>query len=187
MAILAGDGLLNGAMELMSRASLQRSDFRGLKALYAISRHAGITGMIAGQTADLEAEGDIPSEDRVKYIHLHKTADLLEAPMEAGLLLAGASEDRVVAGVAYGLHLGLAFQMTDDVLDLTGDVSLLGKKTGMDAQRGKMTWVSLRGLEGTLEDAAKQVSLAKEALSAFSGWDVSFLNSLADQTLKRIS
>ena len=98
LAILAGDGLLNAAAELMARAAIRIADTRGIRALEIIMRHAGVTGMIAGQTADVLSEGETPQEDLVAYIHGHKTADLLEAPMEAGLTLAGADEQVVRAG-----------------------------------------------------------------------------------------
>ena len=96
-------------------------------------------------TADVTLEGHAPTAESVRYIHLHKTADLLTAPVVAGLMLAGATEAQLEAGRAYGRGIGLAFQIVDDLLDLEGDVSLLGKETGMDAQRGKMTWPSLVG------------------------------------------
>ena len=92
MAVLAGDGLLNAAAELMAGAALRMADSRGIRAMEIIMRHAGVTGMIAGQAADLLSEGEPPREDLVIYIHSHKTADLLEAPIEAGLALAGADE-----------------------------------------------------------------------------------------------
>ena len=165
LAILAGDGLLNAAAELMARAALRMADSRGIRALEIIMRHAGVTGMIAGQTRDVLSEGETPQADLVAFIHSHKTADLLEAPMEAGLALAGADENQIRAGFEYGLHFGLAFQMTDDLLDVMGDAALMGKNTGMDSALNKMTWVALRGVEGTEKDAAEQVELAVQALN----------------------
>ena len=178
LAILAGDGLLNAAAELMARAALGMADTRGIRAMEIIMRHAGVTGMIAGQTRDVLSEGETPREDLVAYIHSHKTADLLEAPMEAGLALAGADGTQIRAGYEYGYHLGLAFQMTDDLLDVTGDAALLGKNTGMDAELNKMTWVALRGVEGTARDAAEQVELALKALEALP-WEHGFFTELA--------
>ena len=184
LAILAGDGLLNAAAELMARTALRMADARGIHALEIIMRHAGVTGMVAGQTKDVLSEGDDPREDLVSYIHAHKTADLLEAPMEAGLALAGADEGQIRAAFEYGLHLGLAFQMTDDLLDVTGDAALLGKNTGMDAELNKLTWVALKGVEGTAKDAAEQVDLAEKALEKLP-WDTSFFRDLAQSTLTR--
>ena len=178
LAILAGDGLLNAAAELMARAALGMADTRGIRAMEIIMRHAGVTGMIAGQTRDVLSEGETPREDLVSYIHSHKTADLLEAPMEAGLALAGADGTQIRAGYEYGYHLGLAFQMTDDLLDVTGDAAMLGKNTGMDAELNKMTWVALRGVEGTARDAAEQVELALKALEKLP-WEHGFFTELA--------
>lgn len=184
LAILAGDGLLNAAAELMARTAVEMADMRGIRALEIIMRHAGVTGMIAGQTKDVLSEGVKPEEALVSYIHAHKTADLLEAPMEAGLALAGADEKQIKAGFEYGLHLGLAFQMTDDLLDVTGDAALLGKNTGMDAALDKLTWVALKGVEGTARDAEEQVALAEKALDALP-YDTAFFRDLAQSTLTR--
>jgi hypothetical protein len=106
----------------MAGAALRMADSRGIRAMEIIMRHAGVTGMIAGQAADLLSEGEPPREDLVIYIHSHKTADLLEAPIEAGLALAGADEQACRLGREYGYHLGLAFQMTDDLLDVEGNL-----------------------------------------------------------------
>ena len=184
MAVLAGDGLLNAAAELMARAALQFNDNRGIRALEIIMRHAGVTGMIAGQAADLDSEGEAPREEMLTYIHSHKTADLLEAPMEAGLVLAGADEKACRLGRDYGYHLGLAFQMTDDLLDVTGDTALLGKKTGADAEQNKMTWVTLRSVEGTQKDAEEQAELAIRAVDRMP-WEHAFFTELAHGTVSR--
>ena len=184
VAILAGDGLLNAAAELMARTALRLADSRGIRALEIIMRHAGVTGMIAGQTRDVLSEGETPKEDLVAYIHSHKTADLLEAPMEAGLALAGADESQIGAGYAYGLHFGLAFQMTDDLLDVKGDAALMGKNTGMDSALNKMTWVALRGVEGTEKDAEEQVELAIRALNDLP-WEHGFFEELVRGVITR--
>ena len=184
LAILAGDGLLNAAAELMAHTAVEMADMRGIRALEIIMRHAGVTGMIAGQTKDVLSEGVKPEEALVSYIHAHKTADLLEAPMEAGLALAGADEKQIKAGFEYGLHLGLDFQMTDDLLDVTGDAALLGKNTGMDAALDKLTWVALKGVEGTARDAEEQVALAMKALDNLP-YETTFFRDLAQSTLVR--
>ncbi len=139
------DGLLNAAFELMLRDCVAGS-LAGLRAAEIIARRAGVTGMIAGQTLDVTLEGTAPSLEKVSYIHAHKTADLLTAPLEAGLTLAGASDAALAAGRAYGYHLGIAFQMVDDLLDLEGDPAQLGKNTGMDAAQGKLTWPACVGV-----------------------------------------
>ncbi len=182
IAILAGDGLLNAAAELMSVSALRLGDLRGVRAMETIMRHAGVTGMIAGQTQDVLSDGKDPDETLITYIHTRKTSDLLQAAMEAGLVLAGASEHEILAGREYGLHLGLAFQMTDDLLDVTGDAAVMGKNPHADAD--KMTWVALKGIEGTKQDAAKEIEAADFALEQLN-CDSAFFRSIADNLLQR--
>lgn len=185
MAILAGDGLLSAAMALMLRDACRRENLSGTRAAEAIARRAGVTGMVAGQVMDVTGEGTEPTSEKVAYIHAHKTADLLIAPMEAGVLLAGGDGHLLDAAVSYGYHLGLAFQMVDDLLDVEGDVHLLGKETGMDAQRGKLTWIAVHGMEKTREDAADHVRQAMEAAEKF-GESMNFFKPLAQSTLNRL-
>ena len=182
IAILAGDGLLNAAAELMTISAVRIGDLRGIRAMEIIMRHAGVTGMIAGQTADVTADGKEPDETLVMYIHTHKTADMLEAAVEAGLALAGARDSDIQTGHEYALHLGLAFQMTDDLLDVTGDATVMGKNPHMD--ENKMTWVALKGVEGTRRDAEREISAARQALEKLS-WDTAFFAEIADGLLKR--
>ena len=184
VAILAGDGLLNAAAELMAVSAVKMEDMRGIRAMEIIMRHAGVTGMIAGQSEDVTSEGQDPREDIVRYIHEHKTADLLEAAVEAGLALAGAEENVIDAGREYALHLGFAFQMTDDLLDVTGSADRMGKSTGKDQEQNKMTWVALKGVEGTAEDARREIALAREALEGIPG-DTALFAAFADSLLGR--
>lgn len=185
MAVLAGDGLLSAAMELMLRAACAMDNLRGARAAEAIARRCGVTGMIAGQVMDVTGEGTEPTHDKVAYIHAHKTADLLTAPIEAGMLLAGVTEAQLAQGVAYGQHLGLAFQMVDDLLDVVGDVALLGKNTGMDAAEGKLTWVAVHGIDKTRSDAADEVDEAVQCASVFDE-NMKFFKNLAQSTLNRV-
>jgi geranylgeranyl diphosphate synthase type II len=184
IAILAGDGLLNAAAELMAGSAVKMGDLRGCRAMEIIMRHAGVTGMIAGQTEDVTSEGQPPYEDTVRYIHERKTADLLEAAVEAGLALAGAQEKEMAAGREYALHLGMAFQMTDDLLDVTGNEDKLGKSVGKDQEQNKMTWVALRGIDGTREDAHREILMAKEALASLP-WDTGFFADFAESLQER--
>jgi len=184
IAILAGDGLLNAAAELMAGSAVKMGDLRGCRAMEIIMRHAGVTGMIAGQTEDVTSEGQPPYEDTVRYIHERKTADLLEAAVEAGLALAGAQEKEMAAGREYALHLGMAFQMTDDLLDVTGNEDKLGKSVGKDQEQNKMTWVALRGIDGTREDAHREILMAKEALASLP-WDTGFFAVFAESLQER--
>ena len=185
MAILAGDGLLNAASELMLRAACGMDSLRGTRAAEAILRRSGVTGMVAGQTMDVTGEGSEPTLEKVTYIHLHKTADLLTAPIEAGLLLAGATDEQVALGVAFGQHLGMAFQIVDDLLDVQGSSSLLGKSVGKDAAQGKLTWVAVKGVDAARSDAAEQIDEAIRALDSLE-MDTNFLKALAQSTLNRV-
>ncbi len=185
MAILAGDGLLSAAMELMLRAAVKMGDLRGIRAAEAIARRAGVTGMVAGQVMDVTGEGSEPTLEKVEYIHLHKTADLLTAPIEAGFILAGADDATVKAGCEYGKHLGLAFQMVDDLLDVEGDAATLGKTPGKDAAEGKLTWVAVKGIDETRADAKAAVEKAVSALEK-AGGETNFLKTLAQSTLNRV-
>ena len=101
------------------------------------------------------------------------------------MILAGADEEQIKAGVAYGYHLGMAFQMVDDLLDVEGDAALMGKNTGMDAALGKLTWIAVRGIEQTRLDAAEHIRQAVEALEPFDQ-SVNFLKDLAQSTLERV-
>ena len=184
MAILAGDGLLSAAAELMLRASAGMDSLRGADAARCIMRRAGVTGMVAGQTVDVTEEGHKPTEALVSYIHQHKTADLLTAPMEAGFRLACAKPEETEAAVTYGQKLGLAFQIVDDLLDVEGSEAALGKKTGVDAAHGKLTWVTLRGTDGARADAARAVGEALAAIRRVPG-DVRFFTDLAESLLTR--
>lgn len=186
MAILAGDGLYSLAFETMLSAALETRNPNALKAISEIANRAGVRGMIAGQTLDVKLEGTQPRKDMVHYIQRHKTGDLLTAPVAAGLMLAGADEPRLAAGISFGEKLGHAFQIVDDLLDLQGDATILGKQTGMDAQRGKMTWPAVYGEEASRREAERLIREAKEALHAFAA-RAAFLEQLADFTIHRAS
>lgn len=168
-AILAGDALLNYAYECMLRNAMEHADnLAGLvRAAEAVAQRAGVGGMIAGQSLDLLSEHEAPSLERLEYIHTHKTADLLTAPLLAAASIAGADEPQLAALTEFGRCVGLAFQIDDDLLDLEGDAALLGKQTGMDAQRGKMTWPALAGAQAAREKSRELWDCAGEALACF--------------------
>lgn len=181
VAILTGDALLNMAYELMAQSGHPRA----IKALSAIAGAAGARGMIAGQSADIWME-DKPAEGKMlHYIHSRKTADLIIAPVKAGLLLAGADESEVLAGRTYGYHLGMAFQIVDDLLDELGDEQSMGKRLRKDEAAGKLTWPGLYGVDWSRKEAAKHVSLAVSAIETF-GERGKFLAVLAQNTLHRV-
>lgn len=186
VAILAGDGLYSLAFETMLTASLQfPNPENAIAAMEEIASRAGVRGMIGGQTMDVVMEGQTPNHEMVGYIHRHKTADLITAAVVAGLRLAGADADAIVAGETYGQKLGLAFQIVDDLLDLEGDVATLGKQTGMDAQRGKMTWPAVYGEQAARIKAAQLSDEAIAALAPF-GEKASELRELVLKTLNRV-
>ena len=155
-----------------------------LAAAQEIARRAGVSGMVAGQSIDLLSEHREPNEATLQYIHTHKTADLLTAPLLAAAYIAGADEKAISALETFGLCVGLAFQIDDDLLDVLGDAKDLGKQTGMDAQRGKMTWPSLVGVEAAQKKSRELGTRAEEALSVFgdSAW---FLRAFAEALAKR--
>ena len=181
MAILAGDGLLTHAFEVMARSAHPRA----FRALGEIAAAAGVGGMLAGQTLDVTLAGSPPEKPLVEQIHRGKTAALITAPVCAGMILAGAEDRLIQAGRAYGFHLGMAFQIVDDLLDLEGDPSLMGKTLGKDEQEGKLTWVACVGAAQARLDAQTHIRAAQAALAPF-GDKAEFLRSLAFSTLHRV-
>lgn len=188
--ILAGDALLNYAFE----TALEAFDCCGspeeyaktAKALQILARCAGIYGMIGGQTADIEAEGqETPvSCGQLLFIHENKTAALIQAAMMAGAVLAGASGEQIQALEKCAYNIGVAFQIQDDILDVVGDSAELGKPVGSDAQNGKQTYVTLKGLE---QSAAEVASLSEEAVRLLDGFpgEHSFLRQLVLELIHR--
>ena len=159
MAVLAGDGLLNLAFEtaLGAFGRVDRSDPAALgrvaEALKVLAGNAGINGMIGGQAADIEAEGQAGSvtEEQLRFIHGHKTGALIAASMRVGGILAGASREQLDALEGCAQDIGMAFQIQDDILDVVGDSAELGKTVGSDRENQKQTFVTLFGLERAKE------------------------------------
>ena len=170
-AILAGDALLNMAYEVMSRSALDmanKGDIQGVAAMRLIARQAGASGMIAGQAADIENEKNLRSDEQtLYYIHTHKTGALIEASVMGGALLAHADSQAQHALMVYASQLGLAFQVTDDILDETGKAEDLGKSIGKDKASEKLTFVRVYGLEKSEEYAKAYVQRAVDALASF--------------------
>ncbi|MDK2940509.1 polyprenyl synthetase family protein [Acetobacterium carbinolicum] len=152
MAILAGDGLLNYAVETML-AGTQGLTGDGLinylNAMKSIMGASGVLGMIGGQVADMLSEDKVIGLDEMDYIHLHKTAALLEACVQSGCLIAGAEPATQGRLISYSHRIGLAFQIVDDILDIEGTEADLGKPIGSDEKNNKSTFVSLYGLEAS--------------------------------------
>ncbi|MGN0325754.1 MAG: polyprenyl synthetase family protein [Lachnospiraceae bacterium] len=167
MAVLAGDALLNYSMEiLMKEASLQEDVIlqkRMVQAVSVLYQKSGIYGMIGGQTKDVEAEkqGENPALEEILFIDECKTAALIQASLMIGAILAGASQADIERLEKIGYDLGVAFQIQDDILDITSTTDELGKPVGSDERNHKMTYVSYRGLEGAEND---QRTMSEEAI-----------------------
>lgn len=158
MAVLAGDGLLNSAFEVMQKDMLLYFDDmdnlkRRLKACYEIARCAGIRGMVAGQVADMEAENKQCSKEMMDYIHINKTAALITGAVLAGAHLGGGDEEKRSDLSNWAEDMGLAFQIVDDILDVCGEEAEIGKKTGVDKKQNKSTYPSIYGLENSKNHA----------------------------------
>ncbi len=147
MAVLAGDGLLTQAMVLLTDPQhIQGLEpQRVLAAAQVVMRAAGMEGMVGGQAADLLAENAEPDLALVQFIHARKTGALITASLQAGAILAGGDREQVAQLVRYGRRIGLAFQIADDLLDLTGDPDRLGKAVGADQALGKLTYPRVAG------------------------------------------
>ncbi|MGQ9813302.1 MAG: polyprenyl synthetase family protein [Dissulfurimicrobium sp.] len=170
MAILAGDGLLTRAFELMTDHSLVSniSPESVIKAISIISKAAGASGMVGGQAADIIFEGKDVDLDTLFFIHSHKTGALIQASVEAGGLLGGGNAVEVECLRAYGAALGLAFQIIDDILDVEGDKAVMGKPVGSDAKKKKATYPAFIGID---ESKKKANILIDEAISALLSFD----------------
>jgi len=165
IAILAGDALLTDAFRVISGASLDPSVL--IKVINEISRACGPGGMVGGQTMDIILEGKEAVEEEVNYIHTHKTGAFIRASVRIGAIMASADNKYLDALTIYGEKTGLAFQIMDDVLDITGSDEELGKKTGVDKQRGKVTYPSVLGLDNSITIAETLINEAIEALKIF--------------------
>lgn len=183
LAILAGDGLLTYAFQLMT-ANNKASAQDKLDAIQCVAIAAGPEGMVGGQAFDMLSEDKhIPLEE-LKVLHRGKTGALFNASVELGLILGNADTVTQTALMEYANCLGLLFQITDDILDVTGTIEELGKTPGSDVRQHKSTYVSLLGLEGAKEQASSVGKQAHEALNSVS-YDTSILAALIDYLLKR--
>lgn len=191
MGILAGDGLLNFAFETAMKAFRETGgSFERMQAvasaLEVLAGKAGIYGMIGGQTADMEAEEQSQplTVEQLLFIHEHKTAALIQASMMIGAILAGAGEAQIAQMERCACNIGVAFQIQDDILDVTGDSIELGKKVGSDALNHKQTYVTINGLEKSRQDVE---SLSREAVELLHGveGDHSFLEQLIEMLIHR--
>lgn len=187
-AILAGDALMPLAINIIAQKTKGVPAPKILQVIDLITKASGIEGMVGGQAADLAAEGKSKKGDKrkntktksrkiknnnkvtpaqLKYIHSKKTGALLEACVKAGALLAGAGPAKVARMTSCGRHLGLAFQIIDDILDVTGSTKKLGKTAGQDTAAGKATYPALYGLAEAQRKAAAEIKAALAELGSF--------------------
>ena len=162
MGILAGDALLNLAFETAAGAFDMETSPRTAKALQILSGKAGIYGMIGGQVVDVESEGQPLSREKLDFIYRLKTSALIEAAMMVGAVLAGASDEEVAAMERVAGDVGLAFQIQDDILDVTSTLEVLGKPIHSDDKNNKTTYVTLEGLDKAKKDVEE---ISERALS----------------------
>lgn len=185
MAILAGDALLNYAFEIMLSNSLGKENpEKYLKAINEIAKSSGIYGMIGGQVVDVQSENKQIPKEKLDYIHNNKTAAIMIGCMRAGAIIGNANEEELDKITKYANNIGLSFQIVDDILDIVGDESKLGKKVGSDIDNNKSTYPSLLGLEKSKEIARTLINEAKENINELSE-HVDFLNGLADYIIDR--
>ena len=167
LALLAGDALLALAFQLIADNVATVPADRVLRTLRLVAEASGTWGMVGGQVVDMESQGHEVAAETLKYIHAHKTGALITASVLAGAMLAGASPGQVEPLKEYGGHIGLAFQIADDILDVTGDEARIGKPVGSDEERDKATYPRLYGLEESRRRAHAEVEAAVETLSSF--------------------
>lgn len=178
-AILAGDALLNMAYEVMIGGAITVRDKDAyIEAMEQVAINAGAKGMIAGQVADIESEGEEPDKETLSFIHNHKTGALLRASVISGAMVGGASEDELDNLTKYAEAIGLMFQIRDDILDVVGDEKVLGKKTGADSEHGKMTYPYVYGLNASHKKIEELLEIALKNLETF-GERGNFLRNLA--------
>lgn len=185
MAILAGDALLTLAFQVLANLNLPAE--RKSRLVAELASAAGtVGGMIGGQVADLEGEGKPPDALLLETIHRAKTGALLRASLRLGAICAGATDPQYEALSCYGEHIGLAFQIVDDILDVEESSEALGKTAGKDAQQHKITFPAVYGLDASRRMAEEQCARAHAVLQPF-GPAAAGLEELADLILRRKS
>lgn len=184
-ALLAGDGLLNMAYEIMLRHIINNNSQNIIKAAAEIAEAAGSLGMAAGQSLDLYNENNTSAgEKELLYIHKHKTGCLISASLTAGAYIANANSKKINIIKQIGEELGVLFQITDDILDVTGDFKSMGKKINKDADRGKLTYIKLYGLENSKELASNSAQKITDKLKQLN-CDTKFFEQITLKLLNR--
>ena len=182
-AILAGDALLTKAFEIVSGYN-GKYPSRALRAIERLASSAGTEGMIGGQIVDIESEGKKTDAQRLEYLHLLKTGAIIRSSCVIGAIMSGAEEKYTAAADEFARNLGIAFQIRDDILDVTGTTEELGKTVMSDVRENKSTYVTLFGLEKAEELSALYSRRAKDALNVF-GDRAGFLKELTDYLITR--
>ncbi len=184
-AILAGDALIPLAFELLAR-NYGQSPALGLKLVQLLAKAAGSQKLVGGQMEDLQAEGKKPVEQTISFVHANKTAAMIEVSLVMGLLLSNRGDDseKIKLMTQAGISLGLAFQAVDDLLDVTSSTKELGKDASHDKEAGKMTWVSMLGLEKARDLASEYTESALQSIRDIGG-ENKFLLELAEYMLRR--
>jgi len=186
IAILAGDALLSLAFEYIARETKGVDAQRVLQVIVEVGKSVGSEGLVGGQVVDIKSEGDSNvGLDTLKYIHEHKTAALLESAVVSGAILGGASQEDVDRLRKYSRDIGLAFQVVDDILDITATTEELGKTAGKDLAVAKTTYPSLVGLEKSKEIANQLIEEAKAQLSTYDSDKAAPLYALAEYIKNR--
>lgn len=185
-AILTGDALLTGAFEVMAAMAEIPGVDAGclLRVIREIAAAVGSRGMIGGQVIDLEAENQETDYDTLQKLHSLKTGELFRAALRSGAILSGIDEEGLAALDNYARHFGLAFQITDDILDVRGNEEIIGKPVGSDEKNLKTTYPSLFGLDRSYQLAGESVQACLDSLARF-GPEADFLRQLALYTLRR--
>jgi geranylgeranyl diphosphate synthase type II len=186
LALLAGDGLLTEAFHLMTgRESVERIPPGALlRAVHMIAEAAGHRGMVGGQVVDIQSEGRDVDFVLVEFIHRHKTGALIAVSISSGAVLGGGSEKDIEAMALYGQKIGLAFQIADDILDIEGDSREMGKEVGGDAQKKKMTYPSVIGLQKSKAIQKEMMEQAIESLKPY-GREADPLRAIARYIIER--
>ncbi len=183
MAVLAGDALLNYAFEIMLKNSTVSPNMT-IGAMSEIAAASGTQGMIGGQVIDIESEGKTIDAVTLMTMHLHKTAALIMAAAKVGALLGGGGREALDSMEEFARYLGIAFQIKDDILDVTGSEEMLGKKTGVDRTLEKSTFISIYGLEASQKMLEDYTNRAIETLLPY-GERAEFLIELSKFLLSR--
>ncbi|CAM6082791.1 unnamed protein product [Calypogeia fissa] len=186
VAVLAGDALLTYAFEHIARETKGVDSEKVLQVIAFLGKSGGFHGMVAGQIVDIESEGDASVDlDTLEYIHIHKTALLMESSVVCGAILGGATEDEIERLSQYARSVGLLFQVVDDILDVTQSSEELGKTAGKDLVTEKATYPKLLGMDKAREVASDLNSKAKEQLAVFDQQKAAPLYALADYIANR--